>query len=169
MLLWHLCERFEAAAIKHTGSFTSRENDRSVYFTTRPGGQAAGYGDHFVLVDVPATSARLDDEFPSGERHYAVPAPQIISGMIIATGPVAPALDVPPAAGLLLVHHAEQPEQITVFRSLKLARLWVDRQFPGIVQFGRYEPHVTTHGLVLESPATHNEQPTPWSLRKAAS
>jgi hypothetical protein len=49
------------------------------YFTTEPGksAQAGGRGEGTVHIRVPEHMARLDDEFPSGERHYAIPVGEL--------------------------------------------------------------------------------------------
>jgi hypothetical protein len=72
--LFHRTTPAAADAIVGTGAWLSAYPDGSVWFSTYDGGQATGYGDACVAVDVPASLAELDDEFPDGECHYRVPA-----------------------------------------------------------------------------------------------
>ena len=78
MDLYHRTSTESAAQIRESGRFTSKEYDRSVYFSTSPGhgddSQTSGYGDEVVHVRVPGDLAELDDEFPSGEQHYRIDA-----------------------------------------------------------------------------------------------
>lgn len=72
--LFHRTTADAARAIYATGRMTTRENTPHAYFTTDPAGTTTdGYGPAVVAVMVPADVAILDDEFPSGERHYRVP------------------------------------------------------------------------------------------------
>lgn len=50
----------------------SEENTQEAYFSTETDGQASGYGAGLVCIVIPEDMAELDDEFPSGERHYRV-------------------------------------------------------------------------------------------------
>lgn len=70
--LYHRTTTDAAKAITEAGVMTSKENTREAFFSTRINGQATGYGDGVVHIRVPESLARLDDEFPDGEEHYAV-------------------------------------------------------------------------------------------------
>lgn len=70
--LYHRTTPDAAERILSTGRWVSRENTQEVYFSTRPAGQAEGYGASIVHVRVPAEWCELDDEFPDGEQHYRV-------------------------------------------------------------------------------------------------
>lgn len=88
--LYHRTTKEAAAKIRAGGSFTSKEQG-AVFFSTEPDGQAVGYGEEIVAVDVPrkyvdleygefkrgALTGRIDDEFPSGEKHWSIPAKAI--------------------------------------------------------------------------------------------
>lgn len=52
--------------------FTSFGNE--IYFSDTRDGQGTGYGENIVVVEIPEEYANLDDEFPSGEKHYWVSA-----------------------------------------------------------------------------------------------
>jgi hypothetical protein len=71
--LYHRTTPEAAKAIRESGTWQSKESPPRAYFSTSSEGQAEGYGDAVVQVRVPEHLAELDDEFPSGERHYAVP------------------------------------------------------------------------------------------------
>lgn len=81
--LYHHTTPENAAEIRRTGKFTSPERDEHgrplAFFTTDPGtgSQAGGRGSGLVHIRVPEGMARLEDEFPSGEQHYSIPASQI--------------------------------------------------------------------------------------------
>jgi hypothetical protein len=74
--VYHRTTRAGAAAIFAQQAFTSKEQGW-VFVSTRSEGEAAGYGDAVVVLEVPARLMTLDDEFPDGERHYRVPATEI--------------------------------------------------------------------------------------------
>lgn len=74
MILYHRTTVEAARAIRDTGAWLSREKDSPVYFSNRPDGQAEGYGDTVLAVDVPDNLPTIDDEFPDGEEHYTIPA-----------------------------------------------------------------------------------------------
>lgn len=57
--------------LKHS-EWHSFENTKEAFFSTEKSGQNEGYGKYLIEVNVPEDMARLDDEFPSGEQHYAV-------------------------------------------------------------------------------------------------
>jgi lipopolysaccharide biosynthesis protein len=73
LTLYHRTNKENADRIHKTGNFTSKENTNETFFSThRDSEQTKGYGDHVVAVRVHPKHARLDDEFPNGEQHYAV-------------------------------------------------------------------------------------------------
>lgn len=72
MKLFHRTSETAAAAIIASRSWRSKENTQEVYFSTANSGQADGYGEVVVAVEVPESLANLDDEFPDGERHFRV-------------------------------------------------------------------------------------------------
>lgn len=80
--LWHRTTPEIAERIHATGAWVSKENTGEVYFSTRPDGHAAGYGEALVHVRVPEHLAELDDEFPDGEQHYRV-HPRDLVGRIV--------------------------------------------------------------------------------------
>lgn len=57
--------------IKSQG-FKSKENTNEVFVSNRKNGQAKGYGKYAISLKVPKQHLRLDDEFPSGEKHYGL-------------------------------------------------------------------------------------------------
>jgi len=56
-----------------TGDFVSKENTGEAFVSNRETGQAEGYGKNVVVLRVKNSDLRLDDEFPNGEKHYAIP------------------------------------------------------------------------------------------------
>lgn len=83
-VLYHRTTPELAATIRAQRRFISAENTGSAFFSTHPDGQADGYGTALVEVHVPAElfdeetgqfggdRGWLDDEFPSGEQHWAI-------------------------------------------------------------------------------------------------
>ncbi len=176
-----MTSRERAEAIMTCKSFVSREVDHSVYFSNRPDGQTDGYGEWFVLVDVAEQDARLDDEFPDGEKHYAVRASDISAGRILRAGPVAslphrtiregfPVLPkgTPGVGEWLVVFQETGAEKTVPFRSQANARRHAAAGFSGVVSFAPYKPRVIRPGvLVRESLVLHNGQPAKRAIRKA--
>lgn len=70
MILYHRTDGASARQIIAAGVFVSKEQPPYVYLSNRRYGQAQGYGDAVVRVRIHAKHLHLDDEFPSGERHY---------------------------------------------------------------------------------------------------
>ena len=83
-VLYHRTTPELAATIRAERKFISAENTASAYFSTHLDGQADGYGTAVVEVHVPdelfdeetgqfgQNQGWLDDEFPSGEQHWAI-------------------------------------------------------------------------------------------------
>jgi hypothetical protein len=69
--LFHRTNRDAADRIAASGQFV-RGADGSTYFSTRPDGAAAGYGDVIVEVRVDPKHVELDDAFRNGEVHVSV-------------------------------------------------------------------------------------------------
>jgi len=75
--LYHFTDPSSVQKIKDSNSFeTNIETSmgKEVYFSTKKDGQAKGYGNSFVAVEIPEEYTNLDDEFPDGEQHYWVDA-----------------------------------------------------------------------------------------------
>lgn len=70
--LFHRTTPEAAAEIQRTGKFRSLENTNEIFFSTKPSGQAEGYGESVVAVRVRPADVRLDDAFHDGEIHVAV-------------------------------------------------------------------------------------------------
>lgn len=81
--LYHRTTAANAARIRATGRWLSRENTRAVYLSTRSDGHASGYGDTVVHVIVPEEWCELDDEFPDGEQHYRVHVDKLARARIV--------------------------------------------------------------------------------------
>lgn len=83
-ILYHRTTPELADAIRAQGRFISAENTASAFFSTHLDGQADGYGTAVVEIHVPAElfdeeigqfgqeQGWLDDQFPSGEQHWAL-------------------------------------------------------------------------------------------------
>ena len=69
--LYHRTSEDAARQIKRTGRFLSKENTREVFFSDRPDGQAASFGDYVVQVKVRPNLTRLTDAM-HGEMYVAV-------------------------------------------------------------------------------------------------
>ena len=69
--LYHRTSAANAEEIYRTGRFKSLENTDEAYFSSKPKGQAEGYGDTVVEVKVKPNKVRLDDAF-NDEIHVAV-------------------------------------------------------------------------------------------------
>lgn len=72
MKLYHRTNESAAAAIVTGRSWQSKENTQEVYFSTTADGQADGYGQAVISVEVADAAAELEDEFPDGEQHFRV-------------------------------------------------------------------------------------------------
>ncbi|MEU4534361.1 hypothetical protein AB0G15_05800 [Streptosporangium sp. NPDC023825] len=70
--LYHRTTLESAEQIERERRMTSEENTQEAYFSTHLYGQSTGYGDGLVCVFIPEHLAEIDDEFPSGEKHYRV-------------------------------------------------------------------------------------------------
>lgn len=76
--LYHHTTPEAAEQIKSTGKMLTKDNTGRAYFTTDPKSEyASGFGSAQVHARIPHhwtenDNAQLDDEFPSGEQHYAV-------------------------------------------------------------------------------------------------
>lgn len=86
MRLYHVTSAQAAGEIYPNGPFQSKEADGSVYFTNRLGGYASGYGDAWVVVEVPEEITELDDEFDDGELHYRINLGDLKADYIIGMG-----------------------------------------------------------------------------------
>ena len=71
--LYHRTTPESAAEIRRTGKFIAKENTDEVFFSSKPTGQAEGYGLEVVEVRVAPNKVRLDDAFDD-EIHVAVKA-----------------------------------------------------------------------------------------------
>jgi len=82
--LYHRTTPEAAEDIRSGGGWRSEENPPRAYFSTERDGQGAGYGEGVVHVKLPSHLAELDDEFPGGERHYAVPIERLKPEHLVA-------------------------------------------------------------------------------------
>ncbi len=55
-----------------SGDFVSKENTGEAFVSNKKTGQAEGYGKNVIELKIKNSDLRLDDEFPNGEKHYAV-------------------------------------------------------------------------------------------------
>lgn len=78
IILYHRTSSDNADKIIKSGKFLSKENTGEVFLSNKRAGQNIGYGDTVIPVRVKRSAIRLDDEFPSGERHYAVKASEAV-------------------------------------------------------------------------------------------
>jgi hypothetical protein len=74
IILYHRTSKANADELAKTGKMLSKENTGEVFLSSEKAGQNVGYGDTVVPVKVKKSDIRLDDEFPSGEQHFAVKA-----------------------------------------------------------------------------------------------
>lgn len=92
LTLYHRTNSFAAGKIIKQGFLTGKSNTwqnnplaykpTEVYGSTKNSRIISGYGDVAVKFKVSRHKARLDDQFPSGERHYAVNPKWIKKGSI---------------------------------------------------------------------------------------
>lgn len=79
--------------------FKSLENTDEIFVSNQKMGQAEGYGKNIIELKVDPKHLRLDDEFPSGEQHFAIK--KDIADKTLSLIPAAPAsteLPAPPMA-----------------------------------------------------------------------
>lgn len=82
----------------------------NIWASNRPHGHASGFGGVAVSFDVPDHLVDLDDEFPDGERHYAVDS-RLATGFQIHESKYYASLKDPSArAGYVGRHHRRYPE-----------------------------------------------------------
>lgn len=74
VIVYHLTSAEAKAKILASKDWISKEYGSPVFVSNRHIGEVSGYGDAIVTLDVPEDLLTLDDEFPSGERHYWVKA-----------------------------------------------------------------------------------------------
>lgn len=74
--LYHRTTPKQAAEIRKTGKFYSRENTKEVFLSNRQNGHASNYGDEIVAVKIHPEDIRIDDAF-GDEIHVAVKASSI--------------------------------------------------------------------------------------------
>ena len=79
--LYHRTSRTNAEELTKTGRFISKENTGETFFSSKPTGQAEGYGDTVVKVKVPAQAIHLDDAFKD-EMHITVSNRKLALGNI---------------------------------------------------------------------------------------
>jgi hypothetical protein len=86
--LYHHTAPETADKIRSEGRFDSKHSGytggRDAFFTTHKGSEyASAFGEGVVHVKYPVKGERtLDDEFPSGEQHYAIDTRRIRKAMI---------------------------------------------------------------------------------------
>ncbi len=68
--VFHRTSKVAADAIRRDGVATTKEP--GFFVSSVPDGQAVGYGDELIELDIPENRLILDDEFPSGEKHYRI-------------------------------------------------------------------------------------------------
>jgi hypothetical protein len=70
--VFHRTDADSAKEILRTGRLKSHMSSGEIYAASREGlsGDATGYGDEVIALRVPTDKLSLDDEFPSGEKHY---------------------------------------------------------------------------------------------------
>lgn len=77
VILYHRTSKANADQIAKTGKMYSKENTGEVFLSNRPDEQILGYGDTVVPIRVKKSDIRLDDEFPSGEQHFAAKSDRV--------------------------------------------------------------------------------------------
>ena len=71
--LYHYTNDYSSVLdIMQTHKWISKESPKYVYFTDTLGGQAGGYGQYAVSIDMDERYIELDDEFLDGEQHFRV-------------------------------------------------------------------------------------------------
>src|SRR5690606_8094644 len=83
MIVYHRTSPKAAKTIRESGRFVTRENTGEIYVSDTLNGEARGYGDDVVTLTIPDHWAELDDEFPTGERHYRIAAHLITARNIV--------------------------------------------------------------------------------------
>lgn len=72
MVVYHMTAPRAANAIKTSGTMIPKED--GLFFSNKKFGPASeGYGTAAVKLDIPEARLILDDEFPTGEKHYRLP------------------------------------------------------------------------------------------------
>jgi hypothetical protein len=84
---YHRTSPESAAEIRKTGKFLSKESTNEVFLSSKPTGQAEGYGSEVVEVRVDPAKVRLDDAFDD-EIHVAIKAADIGKPSIAGPAPV---------------------------------------------------------------------------------
>lgn len=71
-IVYHRTSPEAAAQIARTGRFLSKENTDWTYASNKLQGQAESFGTSVVTLKVPKKHLMIQDEFPSGEKYFAV-------------------------------------------------------------------------------------------------
>jgi hypothetical protein len=66
--------RTNADPKEFSSGFKSKENTGEIFVSNKRDGAASDYGKNVIELRVKKSDLRLDDEFPNGEEHYAIPA-----------------------------------------------------------------------------------------------
>lgn len=74
VILYHRTSKAHADEIARTGKLLSKESTGEIFLSNKKAGQNVGYGDTVVPIRVKKGDVRLDDQFPSGEKHFAIKA-----------------------------------------------------------------------------------------------
>ena len=69
--VYHRTSADNAVNIRTTGIMTAKED--GLFFGTKKEGEISGYGNTVLTFRFPADMLELNDEFPSGEKHYRIP------------------------------------------------------------------------------------------------
>lgn len=85
MRVYHRTSQAARAEIIESRHFKSHERGE-VCVSDTLSGQANGYGDNVVTLDIPDHLLAIDDEFPSGECHYRIQASDIKPEFIVTDG-----------------------------------------------------------------------------------
>jgi hypothetical protein len=84
LTLYHRTNEPAREEIYKTGKFTSKENTNETFFSDNLESEyGKGFGDHVVAVKIDPKYVRLNDQFPSGENHYAVSNKYLSKGNLL--------------------------------------------------------------------------------------
>ena len=107
--VFHRTSKSNAEKIRKSGKFTPKED--GIFFSTKPDGQASGYGNEVVELKIPADKLELDDLF-DGEAHLKLPAK--------ANKPndISPFIQAPVDVKDLMFLHGTSPEKLGLFSDI---------------------------------------------------
>ena len=146
-ILYHRTSVSSASTIMNRQAMVGSED--GLFFSTTPFGQAEGYGETVVRVEIPIENLSLDDIF-DGEAHVRVPATTGELTSVVATESYVPTADISAAYNAIMEIRANAIENGSQIEIVSIDKLLRDLMHYGIGEmFAAQVGHtsaISTHG-----------------------